>query len=450
MFLKFARDYSVNYGPLGYSIKSLKLELQTTELTLNSYSSSYSVMIIVPTADMAIVNIQDSFEDVISDVESKTIQSESIWIARRFSSDEDHQEFFLVNVSLDSKGKIKFDSPDVTFSRLESHKYTVSIKGDTYELVAPAFKIDTAKEGVSAVAMTKNGQSLIVGNEKCDIVHYDTETKDKIWEVNQAHFGGILKLVVFPSDRVLLSVGMDFQTKLWSLDTTTTAATRTFVDQKKEITDAALIGNGRNFMTASRDGSVNLWECSTGSVVSKFQRIDNMADPCTSLTISTSSEKVALSDLVGGDMIFESEDKVVYVGYASGTIQQYSVGGHYQTPVKYHYDAGVSCLATFGDHVVAGYDNGRVVVWREMGSYLLELNEHYSVRNIQVEKWDGVRASMVVSNGPDLLLRITFDSSDGTFRYKFMVGLGELFRVSLITGGKGVVVATHDEIVGYK
>lgn len=408
-------------------------------------------MIIAPTADMAIVNIQDSFEEVISDVESKRIESESIWLARRFSGNEDHQEFFQIEVALDASGKLKFECPDVTFSKTDLYRYSVEIKGDKYELEAATSKIDMAKDGVTAVVMTKDEQRLIVGNENGDLVQYDTSTHEKISQIKEAHFGRIIKLVVFPSDKVLLSVGSDFQTKLWTLDSATTTATRTFLDQKKEITDIALIGKGRNFMTASLDQSVDLWECSTGKVVSKFQRIDDMNDPCTCLAISTTSEKVAPSDLVGGDLLFECEDKVVYVGYASGTIQQFSVGGHFQTRVKYPYDAGVSSLATFGDHVVAGYDNGRVVVWRELGSYTLELNENYKVRNICVEKWDGVRAVMVVSNGPDLLLRITFDSSEGTFKYKYLVGLSELFRVELVTtSGNGIVVATQDEMVGYK
>lgn len=400
---------------------------------------------------MAIVNIQDSVEEVISDVESKSIESESIWLARRFSGDEDHQEFFQIKVSLDSNGKLVFECPDVTFSRSSLHNYMVTIKGECYELVSPTSKINMANDGVSAVAMTKDEQLIIVGNENGDIVQYDTSSHQKTWEVKEAHYGPIVKLVVFPSDKVLLSVGDDFQTKLWALDPNTTTSTRTFLDQKKEITDAALIGKGRNFMTASLDHSVDLWECSTGKVVSKFQRIDNMNDPCTCLTISSTAEKIPVGESVGGDLLFECEDKVVYVGYASGTIQQFSVAGHFQTQVKYQFDSGVSSISTFGDHVVAGYENGRVVVWRELGSYILELNENFSVRNVTVEKWDGNRAVMVVSNGPDLLLRITFDSSEGSFKYKYLVGLSELFRVELVvTIGGGVVVATQDEMVGYK
>lgn len=400
---------------------------------------------------MAIVNIQDSFEEVISDVESKSIESESIWIARRFSGDEDHQEFFQIKVSLDSNGNLVFECPDVAFSRSSLHNYMVTIKGECYELVSPTSKINMANDGVSAVAMTKDEQFIIVGNENGDIVQYDTASHQKTWEVKEAHYGPIVKLVVFPSDKVLLSVGDDFQTKLWALDPNTTTSTRTFLDQKKEITDAALIGKGRNFMTASLDHSVDLWECSTGKVVSKFQRIDNMNDPCTCLAISSTSEKIPVGQRVGGDLLFECEDKVVYVGYTSGTIQQFNIAGHFQTQVKYHFDSGVSSISTFGDHVVAGYENGRVVVWRELGSYILELNENFSVRNVTVEKWDGIRAVMVVSNGPDLLLRITFDSSEGSFKYKYLVGLSELFRVELVeTSGGGVVVATPDEMVGYK
>lgn len=402
-------------------------------------------------ANMAIVTIQDSFEDVINDVESKVVASESIWVARRFSVDEDHQELYLVIVALDPDGKVSFTCPDVEVARRGIHKYTIAIKGESYELWAPKRKISAANEDVTAVATISGGDSLVVGNSSGAIVRYDTSTQEKLLEIKEAHYAGIHKLVVFPSNTALLSVGRDFQTKLWSLEDAQSTAVRSFLDQKKEITDVALIGKGRNFMTSSLDGSVNLWECSTGSVISRFVRIDNRENPATCLAVATGESEVSPQDSVGGDLLFECSDKVVYVGYQSGLIQQFSVAGHYQTAIKFKRDSEVSSLGVFGDYVVAGYGDGQVFVWNHGGDtqFTLELNENYPVSNLLVESWDGKTAVFIVTNGPDLLLRVAFDVG-GSFSYKYLVGLSELFRVELVAStAQGVVAATQDEIVEY-
>lgn len=408
-------------------------------------------MKIVPSEGMTIVTVQDTFEDVINDVESKVVESESIWVARRFSVDEDHQEFYKVDVKLDGNEKVLFESSDVQISRHGDHKYTFAIKGDQYEMLAPKHKTHTANN-VTAVAITKNGNSLIVGNTNGDIIHYDTATKQKLLEFKEAHYAGILKLKLFPSEQVLLSVGNDLQIKLWSLERASEVAVRSFVNQKKEISDIALIGKGRNFMTSSLDGSVNLWECSTGSIVSKFQRIDDLEDPSTCLAIATAQSKVSYQDSVGGDLLFECNDKFVYVGYQSGLIQQYSVAGHYQTGVKFKVDSEVASLGIFSDYVIAGYGNGQIIVWNTTADqhFTFKLNENYPVSNLHLENWNGKRATFIVSNGPDLLLRAVFDGSDGSFHYRYLVGLRELFHVELVTASsRGVIVATLEEMVEY-
>lgn len=401
---------------------------------------------------MAIVSVQNTFEDVINDVESKIVSSESIWIARRFSHNENNQELYLINVSLSEDGQVKFDSADVELRRTGDHKYTITIKGDVYELVAAKYKIDTAKDDVTAVAITKNDKLLIVGNSSGDLIEYDTSTKSKVLEIKEAHYAGILQLALLPSDQVVLSVGKDFQTKLWLLETPSEVAVRTFLNQKKEITGIAPIGKGRNFMSSSLDGSVNLWECSTGKVVSKFQRIDDMEDPSTCLAIGSTEKTVSPQDIVGGDLLFECDDKVVYVGYQSGHIQQFSVAGHFQTSVKFKVDSGVSSLGVVEGFLVAGTDNGQVHIWNLSTNhhYQLALNENAPVANLHVEGSKNEQVTFVVSNGADLLLRVRFDPRDGRFHYVYLVGLSELFRIQLVSSNaRGLVVATQEEIGVY-
>lgn len=407
-------------------------------------------MSILNSSGLPIITIQDSFGDVINDVVSKTIQSEHIWVARRYSHNEDHQDLYKVNVTL-KDGNLSFESSEVKFEKLGDHRYSLSIGGETYQMVAPKYKINTVKDDVTSIAVTKHNGKLIIGNSRGDLIQYDTSTQTKLLEIKEAHYSGISQLVVFPSDQVVLSVGRDFQAKLWSLDVNTKEASRTFLNQKKGISGVALIGAGRNFMTSSLDGSVNLWECGSGKIVSKFQRIDNLTDPATCLAISVDSSVVSDAS-VGGDLLFECEDKAVYVGYESGHIQQFGVAGHYQTNVKFKVDGGISSIAVSDGILVAGTANGELHVWNlsTKEHHTLQLNENYPVSNLHIEKSQNHTLVVVVSNGPDLLLRVSYNADSGSFDHKYLVGLRELFRVQLVSRKyQKLFVATEEEIVVY-
>lgn len=408
----------------------------------------------------AIITVQDTIEDVIADVKSKSVQTESIWIARRFSDNEDHQEFYKVQVSLEN-GKLQFDSSDIQFIPRGNHRYAIVIKNDLYEVEALQYRFDTSDGAVTALTVTQNGSMLIVGTSSGDIVIYDAETRQKVRRIAGAHFAGISRLLMMPSDQALLSVGRDFQIRLWLLEngSETTTAVRTFLGQKAQISDVATIGKGRNFLSLSLDGLVNLWECGSGKVVLSFRRIDNLEDPCTCIAVSTVGDLPGQKD---DPLLFECGDKVVYVGYESGLIQQFSVGGHYQTGVKLRpssdtfrsgENVSVSSIVILGNCVAAGYSNGTLVVFDvEKGQeHLLELNKNYPVENLCVEKCDENESVVVASNGPDMLLRIHFESETGSFRYRYLVGLPELFQVELIAhNSKGTVVASNDQIAVYK
>lgn len=399
---------------------------------------------------LPVITIQDSFEDVINDVVSKTIQSEQIWVARRYSHDEDHQDLYKFNVTL-KDGDLLFESSEAKIERLGDHRYSLSLGGEIYQLVAPKYKINTMKDDVTSIAVTKHNNKLIIGNSRGDLVQYDTSTQTKVLEIKEAHYSEISQLVVFPSDQVVLSVGRDFQAKLWSLDSNTKKASRTFLNQKKDISGVALVGAGRNFMTSSLDGSVNLWECGSGKVVSKFQRIDNLTDPATCLAICLDNAVVSDAS-VGGDLLFECEDKAVYVGYESGHIQQFGVAGHYQTNLKFKIDGGISSIAVSDGILVAGTANGEVHVWNlsTKEHHTLQLNKNFPVSNMHIEKSQNLTLVFVVSNGPDLLLRVSYSADSGTFDHKYLVGLRELFRVQLVSRKyQELFVATEEEIVVY-
>lgn len=382
---------------------------------------------------MHIVTVQSSFQDVIASVPD-TEPEDQFWVCRRPSTDSD-QEYYSVHVTKDG-----FQGEGAEFAQKGNRRFSVAIDDSCYALQGARRCIDTAKEDVLAVALTSDNTRLIVGKTNGDIVQYDVATQAVLHEVIGAHFLSVSHVVVFPSDKVFLSIGEDFQAKLWSLDSTT--ASRTFAQH--HISDVALIGKGRNFLMSSFDGSVKLWECGAGEVVAQFKRIDNLNDPATCIAVQTVDKGEDASGL------FECSDKVVYVGYESGVIQQFSVGGRYQTPVKLFnaLHTPVTALCVFNDLLVAGYATGQVVLWDlQTGNEINSTHfESCPIENMRVVSHNSDSATVVLSNGPEVLLRVKIGIL-GTFEHSYMVGMAELFVVRLVHSNRQqIVVASKDEV----
>ncbi|OVF08597.1 putative 26S proteasome regulatory subunit [Clavispora lusitaniae] len=431
---------------------------------------------------MHIITIQDSFEAVISDVSAGIVSSESFWIARRRGQNEAQE---LHHITVSNNGSVEF-SGSVQFERQSSGTYRVAFGNDAYTLVTPVATVKTTSDDVTAVAITSDGSRLVVGSASGSIATYDTATKTPIGSIRHAHLLAVSGVYVFPSDKVVLSTGDDFSAKLWpmpgtpeasqaatsdsttkdfsdgttkdfsdsatsddtkiSVPANTVEATRTFRHQKKAITGAVLIGRGRNFATASLDGSVDLWECGSGAVVSSFRRIASPEDPAQCLAVGTCDTPVAPQDRVKGELLFDCDSAALYVGYASGTVQQYNIAGHFQTPHRLSLDSPISAIAVCGAWVVVGTSDGRLVMWDPStdSQHALELDMSEPIEHIAAHQ-QGQSVVVVLSNGPESLLRVTFDAPN--FSYEYLVGLSELFRVrSVHSNGTTLVVATQDEL----
>ena len=55
---------------------------------------------------MQFITVQDTFVDVIQDVEDGTVEQESFWVSRR-TSEESEQELFYINVAKEDN-QVKF------------------------------------------------------------------------------------------------------------------------------------------------------------------------------------------------------------------------------------------------------------------------------------------------------------------------------------------------------
>lgn len=402
---------------------------------------------------MHIITVQNTLEDVVRDVQDGTVAHESVWISRRLH--DGNQELFYFDVALSPTLGFSPAAANTALARPAPQQYILTVDDDhgrhvyrvqMLRLVAPV-------ADVSAVALSPNDDYLIVGLPSGALRQYNVCTHAEEHVLPAAHYSGVSKIAVLPSAQVVMSVGDDFQTKLWAVPPN--APTRTFRGQRGPITDVALIARGRNFLTASQDGSVVLRECALASVVCEFRQISNAADAALCIALGRCAPAEP-AHTVHANRLFGCDGVAMYVGYALGRIQQYNVAGHFATRVRYDVRAPVLALVCGERYLVAGLALGELRVWRELAAEKVpaegsDLSEAESWSHVLPGPIDHVhilsetpRLSVLVSAGADVLLRVDFD---GEFFATHIGGFQELSKVVLIAANKArVVVATGTEL----
>lgn len=351
---------------------------------------------------MKVVTVQPLLLSVVSDSYTR---NESFWVAVRES--DDSQELHTINV--------RDGSFSNGFAQVLPHKFT--FQGHT--LIVPDRVIPT--RGVTAVAHLSDG-GIIVGTSEGRVTQF-TADGAQVWDVG-AHLGDVTHLAVFPSERVVLTLGIDFHAKLWLIGEL--EPTRTF-GQRSRWTGVQLLGKGRNFVTTSLS-EITIWECSQGTAVARFPQAD--AALCVAVQIGKSYDARGL---------FECSDKYLLVGRQSGRISRLDTLGNEETFAQGSAPVTSICATK---NVFAGFANGEFV---HLGKTTLRLQ----LNDCPVEHITPISDNVVVlSNGPDVLLRVTVGDSHMT--HEHLCGLSETANVVAVSSNTNLLVASKTEVALYK
>lgn len=107
---------------------------------------------------------------------------------------------------------------------------------------------------------------------------YATANSTKVY--SRPHLSGITTVRFFPSSRVLLTSGLDFSLSILPADlpeknsitnkpsSITVEPARTLRGHKRSVTATAIVGVGRNIISASMDSTIKLWDVPSGSTIS--------------------------------------------------------------------------------------------------------------------------------------------------------------------------------------
>lgn len=394
---------------------------------------------------MDLLTVQDSFEEVISDIENGTLEKDKFWVARRSIESEENQDFWYIDVT---KQGIKNDANKIKFLSGKGKKYELQVDEEIYNLQSFYRKVNLANNQISSVTVSSDSKHLIVGTKKGELIIYNLRTDTIEKKIPEAHFEDITILKFFPSDKVVMSVGIDLKIKVWGL---TGELVRTMSNQVKEITEIGLLGKtGRNFISGSKDGSINVWECGQGKLIYSLKRIQNNSDPVNCFVIGRhESNGSKLSELE-----IETGNQCVYVGFDSGIIQQFNIGDHCQTRVRFEDgNAGVSSIDISDEILVSGYNDGQLRVWDIAGENVIfkyQLNSHFPISKLKVLHRQADTITVLVYNGPETLLKLEIDLKSEMVNQTYLIGMEENFSVHDLALNKENIIIASDQLKVYK
>ncbi|CUM51271.1 uncharacterized protein AC631_02484 [Debaryomyces fabryi] len=394
---------------------------------------------------MDLLTIQDSFEEVICDVKNGILEQDKFWVARRSIESEVNQDFWYIDVT---KQDMKNDVGNLKFLSTKGKNYQLQVDREVYNLQSFYKKVKLTNSRISSVAVSSDSKHLIVGTTKGELIIYNLVTDTIEKKIPEAHFEDVTILKFFPSDKVIMSVGIDLKIKIWGL---TGELVRTMSNQVKEITEIGLLGKtGRNFISGSKDGSIDIWECGQGQLIYSLRRIQNNNDPVNCFVIGkyeSSGSKIS-------ELEFETGNQCAYVGFDSGIIQQFNIGDHCQTRVRFEDGkAGVSSIDISDEILVSGYKDGQLKFWNIATEVIIckyQLNSHFPISTVKVLQRKGDTISVLVYNGPETLLKLEIDLNNKVMNQTYLIGMEENFSVYSVALNQDNIIIGGDQLTVYQ
>ncbi|KAJ3110180.1 Proteasomal ATPase-associated factor 1 [Phlyctochytrium bullatum] len=143
----------------------------------------------------------------------------------------------------------------------------VKVYPDHLDVEPSAVKAELVDE-INCIDLSPTGSLVFAGGNNGFAAIYDAKDLNKRISIKSL-VGDVMVSRFFPSGKVTLTGGQDMTMKIWnleSLDTTTAEGpaiskpSQTLTGHRGTILDVAMIERGRNLVSASKDGSLRLWE----------------------------------------------------------------------------------------------------------------------------------------------------------------------------------------------
>lgn len=234
---------------------------------------------------LSIATVQHDFETVVTDVREGTVPSEDFWVSCYHENEPSvHGK---VRAELDERNRhlvLLTGRDGVQIERGDQHSYLVScpqlgitkrrvvIPNRTYASSNTDSNPRTPTK-ITAFDVSPDGSQIATGYDDGTVILESTSVPTKKFQnvTPKIHVSYVSSLRFFPSSRVLLTAGADFTLHILPAEqveaTAPVSPARTLKGHTRLVTDTAIVSKGRNVLSSSKDGTIRLWDVSSGKSI---------------------------------------------------------------------------------------------------------------------------------------------------------------------------------------
>lgn len=306
----------------------------------SSASASSSQSTVLPT-----ITIQHTFTEVLNDVHSGKVPSEKFWVSIYKQGQESVHARILAELDEADRDLVVLQSPDVSFEG-RGREFSVSCEkmglAKTRVLVPIQTYVDSDRadrhERITALAIAPTRTHYATGGLAGDLfiypilppkaafkVYHDPAssfTESEPYARSTSHLSTVTSLAFFPSSKVLLTTSGDFSLSIFPAgDKSSQPATpkvakiapaRTLKAHTRAVNDSAMIGLGKQVVSAGADGTVRVWD------VGKGESVHGIWGDSEVVAVEVTSCSTAV-------WAHEGTKLLIYAALATGTVAVYSI-----------------------------------------------------------------------------------------------------------------------------
>lgn len=264
---------------------------------------------------------------------------------------EDSDKEYKLNKSLTiDKGKITCvtHSPDGKYIVSGSDDYKIT-KWDT--ITGKIIHTWSLGGSIEKIFYTTDGKKIITLYCYTTIYIWDAETFELLNEIT----ADVMAMAVSPNNKLMASGGLLGQIILWDLNKCTT------IWEKKDtntITSLSFSPDSSLLVSVNKYGGVHIWDCSTGSLMSKLSGSDC---PVRSVAFTPVGNKVVCGDLNGEIKLLDPKESSIISLYSNKKKSRFGRGTN-KNNNKYNYIIAVS-VSPDNTQIISGTNNGDIIIW---------------------------------------------------------------------------------------
>ncbi|KAK7036028.1 WD40 repeat-like protein [Favolaschia claudopus] len=309
---------------------------------------------------LPVVTIQPTFLEVIEEVRSGLTTSDTFWLSCYKSSEPSTHAKVRVTLDEVNRDQIHVEaSGNINIKDVGKDNYVVSKAGvtDGTKLLIPTHQYADPNRAnpqhphrITAFDVAPDGSQFATGFLDGSVHIYGTAMKTPPTETAflKVHKSTTTSLQFFPSSRVLLSAGADFTLCILPADPTPSSSTlapvRTLMGHRRAITSTAIVSRGRNILSSSLDGTVRLWDVSSGEKIHILAAGGSRFSPVTSMSLGERGAS-AIPEGTAADpdpREVETSGKLLFCALQSKSFEVFDLGSR---SVVYESTPGSSPLA---------------------------------------------------------------------------------------------------------